>query len=32
MNKSQKIIAVVMVAIGLALIVNQVINNFNFVP
>ena len=31
MNKAQKITAVVMVIIGLALIVNQVINNFNFV-
>jgi hypothetical protein len=31
MNEAQKITTVVMSIIGLALIVNQVINNFNFV-
>lgn len=31
MNNSQKVTAIIMTAIGLALIVNQVINNFNFV-
>ena len=31
MNKAQKITTLVMTIIGLALVVNQVINNFNFV-
>ena len=31
MNKAQKITTVVMTVIGLTLIVDQVINNFNFV-
>ena len=30
MNKSQKVTLIVMTVIGLALVVNQVINNFNF--
>jgi len=31
MNNSQKVTVIVMTIIGLALVVNQVINNFNFV-
>ena len=30
MNNSQKVTVIVMTVIGLALVVNQVINNFNF--
>ena len=30
MNNSQKVTLIVMTVIGLALVVNQVINNFNF--
>ena len=31
MNNSQKVTLTIMTVIGLALVVNQVINNFNFV-
>ena len=31
MNNSQKVTVIVMTVIGLALVVNQVINDFNFV-